>query len=243
MRAWLRDPLGQFLLAGLLIFGLHSLRNPAPSTFVPNGLDAKAQRRWQDQQALLAEARRLGLDQNDSLIDRQLEQKMRRLITLRAQPAQVSDAELQTYLEQHAHRYREPDRYHAEQIWVRRRQVANAAQAQQWLNAAVPGDQARSLAASSAAPLQQETWPGWTFAQLRKRHGEAVAEALRAAAPAGDWSPVIQSGLGWHRLRLQRIEPGALPALQEIRARVEADWRAALAEQALQDWLAHQRDD
>jgi hypothetical protein len=246
MMGWLRDPLLQFLLAGVVIFGLQTLLHPPQQPSAPAELGPEARRRWQEQQALLAEARRLGLDHNDSLIDRQLEQKMRRLISLRAQPVTVTKAELQAYLEQHAERYREADRYHADQVWVRRSQAHNSTEAQPLLDQAIRSVQANTdLPADLPAltPVHLEHWPGLTAQQVRKRYGEAMADALRQTPANGVWSPLIHSGLGWHRLRLQRVDAGTLPPLDQIRARVEADWRAALAEQALHSWLAQRQHD
>lgn len=240
MSAWLRDPLLQFFLAGLLIFGLQGLLNPRPSPHAPPELDAEGQRRWQEQQALLAEARRLGLDRNDSLIERQLEQKMRRLIRLRAQPTQVSDATLQSFLDANAASYQEPDRIWADHLWLRRSQVANAAAAQQLL-AGQTVDEAVTPAAAPS-PLQQEHWDGLSRAQIRSRYGQTLAEAVDKLVAEGPWSPVVAGGLGWHRVRVQTIEPGQRPRLEDIRDRVEADWRDALAEEAMRKWLARRID-
>ncbi|HPU16287.1 MAG TPA: peptidyl-prolyl cis-trans isomerase, partial [Polymorphobacter sp.] len=52
----------------------------------------------------------------------------------------------------------------------------------------------------------------------------------------------VESGLGWHLVRLRKVEPGATPTLEMVRQRVENDWRAdnrrraeAAAYQALLD--------
>jgi hypothetical protein len=56
--------------------------------------------------------------------------------------------------------------------------------------------------------------------------GPDFAHALEGLPPSKNWRGPIESALGWHLVRLSAKEPGVLPPLSAIRARVENDWRA-----------------
>jgi hypothetical protein len=56
--------------------------------------------------------------------------------------------------------------------------------------------------------------------------GPDFAHALEGMARGKAWQGPIESALGWHLVRLSTKEPGVLPPLASIRARVEDDWRA-----------------
>jgi parvulin-like peptidyl-prolyl isomerase len=39
------------------------------------------------------------------------------------------------------------------------------------------------------------------------------------------WSAPIRSSFGWHVVRVDERRPGGAPMLEQVRARVERDWR------------------
>jgi peptidyl-prolyl cis-trans isomerase C len=65
-------------------------------------------------------------------------------------------------------------------------------------------------------------------AQIEKQFGSKFVEGL-AKAKQGAWSEAIESGFGYHLIRVRAVEAGSRPRLADVRQRVENDWRAATA--------------
>lgn len=76
-----------------------------------------------------------------------------------------------------------------------------------------------------------------TVTRVRGRLGDAVADGLDGA-PSGEWRGPFTTPLGTTvLLRVDERRPGVLPPLAEVRAAVEASWRAAGAPA----WMASRR--
>jgi hypothetical protein len=162
---WLREPLVHFLLIGAALFGIFALWGgpavPPPGQYqiiltpeIIQNLDlsfTRAARRpptpaehaglvdtYIREEILDREARALGLDLNDTLVRRQLSDKMEFYLQDTATPPQPTDAQLQDYLDQHAAEFRRPGGVHPTLIMDRPAVLAA------WLN-----DQ-RILAADAA---------------------------------------------------------------------------------------------
>jgi parvulin-like peptidyl-prolyl isomerase len=76
---------------------------------------------------------------------------------------------------------------------------------------------------------------------IAREFGDAFADSLRNL-PKGRWSGPVQSGFGWHAVRVRDVVASGTPPLSDIRQRVSNDWRAetqvareAAAYQALLD--------
>ncbi|MEW6269494.1 MAG: hypothetical protein AB1689_09390, partial [Thermodesulfobacteriota bacterium] len=136
-RAWLREPLVLFLLAGAALFLLHRLLHPV-------GGDARADRRivitpedlqqmsvawlaqgrpppspeemqslverWVRDEILFREAVALGLDRNDTIVKRRMVQKMEFLAEDLSDLSEPTPAQLEAFLRGNASRFRDPPR-------------------------------------------------------------------------------------------------------------------------------------
>ena len=60
--------------------------------------------------------------------------------------------------------------------------------------------------------------------EVERLFGREFAEALARQQP-GAWRGPLRSGYGLHLVKLERVLPGALPPLAEVRQQVERDWR------------------
>jgi hypothetical protein len=69
------------------------------------------------------------------------------------------------------------------------------------------------------------------------RNGDGFADSLRNL-PQGRWSGPVQSGFGWHAVRVRDVVAAGTPPLSEIRQRVSNDWRAKT--QATREAAAYQ---
>lgn len=228
----LHEPLLQFVLIGGLLFALDALLRTAPPDVIPlpAGMSDRQQQQYVDGQILLREARKRGLERGDSIIQRQLQQKMRNLIETQARIEPANEASLQAWLEQHPERYRQAARIDLEQIFIPRSQQADNPDLSSVL---------AQLQAAQPITLPVTSLPKTSHAALRKRYGLALADAAFAAN--AQWSGPVESGLGQHVLRITARHPGALPALQKIRPQVLKDWRSEQRQQAYRDTLQQLR--
>ena len=171
------------------------------------------------------EARRLGLDRDDTLIRRRLRQKLEFLVEDDAQSAPPTDAELQAWLDAHREAYRRDPDVGFRHVLVSRAR-ARPGRRGGCAGAAGPPDRARpsSRHHGHGRPLAND--PGRDRDNVPARYRGAVRRAIRqcrgrpAAAPLG--------GPGGIRLRVASRSRHAahrwrLPALSEVRDDVVRD--------------------
>ena len=245
MRAWLREPLVHFLLAGLAVFAFSAWRGEAVD---PAGraieIDAAqvgvlAQRfvqTWRrapsaaeldglirdhiKEEVYYREALRLGLEADDAIIRRRLRAKMEYLATAQAETIAADDATLQRYLDGNAALYAVSAQFSFDQIYLG---DGNAVAAKAQL---ARGEDWQAVGAPISLPRSVEDADR---GQIAREFGEDFAGAL-AGVKAGDaWVGPVASGFGQHLLRVRAVTPGKAPALSQVRQRVENDWRAETA--------------
>ncbi|MBK6707304.1 MAG: peptidyl-prolyl cis-trans isomerase [Sphingomonadales bacterium] len=240
----LREPLVHFLLAGLAVFLFSAWRgeevDPASRTITideeqVSRLVASWQQTWQRPptpaeidglirdhikgEVYYREARRLGLDEDDTVIRRRLRAKMEYLAAAQVENVAADDATLQRWLDRHAARYAGDAVYSFDQIYLGQ---DDAAAGRVKAALAAGGDWSKlgatiSLPGSLQNALQSE---------IARDFGEGFAAAL-ADAKTGEWSGPIRSGFGQHLVRIRSVTTPEKPKLADVRQAVENDWRAA----------------
>ncbi|WP_417320656.1 peptidyl-prolyl cis-trans isomerase [Erythrobacter aureus] len=239
IRTLLRDPLAHFLLAGAAIWGALALIgdpvDPASRTIelsrerqagIALGFERMMGRpptdaemdaaiaRWVREEVLYREAMRLGVDQGDAVVRRRLATKMDELAGAEAEVVRPTDAVLERWLADNAERYAEGHAISFAQAFFPSEQTARDALG----GPAPPRGTAISLPRSADA---------MKMAEVEAVFGREFASGLSALSADETWQGPIRSGFGWHLVRLDRRTAGSVPALDEIRERVEADWRSA----------------
>ena len=76
--------------------------------------------------------------------------------------------------------------------------------------------------------------------QIASVFGTAFAQSLFQLKP-GVWQGPLESGLGWHLVFVESITPGQVPAFEEIRPDVEAEWVGAQRAEAKRKMFAAMR--
>jgi hypothetical protein len=243
------EPLAQFLLIGAGLFLLHAAvrsREPVGEIRVSQGqlasLAALHERAWMRppttkeleglmegwirEEAAEREARAMGLDRNDPVIRRRLRQKLEFLSEQRADQRQPSQADLQRWLRDHSDRYRREPAYTFAQVFLdssssaeppERRASALLAR----LNGAAPPDPA---GLGDPLLLLEPRFEGLPGREVERLFGREFAAALARLQP-GAWVGPLQSGYGEHLVKLERVVPGLVPPLAEVRQELERDWR------------------
>lgn len=266
LRRVLGEPLFHFLLLALVIIAVYMLAGPREeagdnritvSETRIEQLSAVFARTWQrpptaaelkgliddfvKEEIYVREARKLGLDADDTVIRRRLRLKMEFLSDAEAELTPPTDAELTAYLETHREKFATPARYSFDQVnfSADKRGAAAEADARRVLvalNSGSPPDPA-SVGDPTLLPFSVE---GADAAEISRGFGEEFAAAL-SSLPPGKWSGPVASGYGIHLVRLRAVTAGAPPALAEVRAEVLREWlherRQVLEEERLKSLL------
>jgi hypothetical protein len=252
MQTLWREPLTRFLLIGVLLFAADHLLHPSRLRFddevhrivvtasqqaaqsaafrSEHGREPQPQElqerldRWIDEQVLYREALALGLDRRDTIVQRQMTQKMRFLIENATLVPEPGTAELEAWLQQHPERYGHASTVNFQQVFLSRGRhgsdlAAEVARVQEKL-AAHP-DQFIGL----GDPLPSgQVITGADGDHLRREFGQTFAVAM-AEAPTGSWHGPLSSGLGAHLVRVITRGTFAAAPLAEVLPRVRVDWR------------------
>lgn len=241
-----RDPLFHFLLLGAVLFaahglwskyveradralivdtaeinrqaGLYAIENGRP----PNDAELNGIILAFVEEAVLArEARRLGLDHDDTVIRRRLAQKMR-LVADTTSVSEPTQDELTDWFETHRAHYVTPELRTVQHVFFsdegRSDPVADAASADMsdWTRVGDPFIIARQLGPVSRTRLQQD-------------YGGAFADAAFDQTLSGEepslWSDPVRSPFGVHRVRTTAVTLRVEPAFAAVIDAVREDWR------------------
>lgn len=252
VRRLLREPLVHFVLLGTLLFGGWAALGGggAPGAgeriVVTRGRIATLaelfERTWQrpptpgELQGLVddwvreeiayREALAMGLDRDDTIIRRRLRQKLEFVVGDLSPPAPPTDEVLDAFLTAHANDYRQDARVTFEHVFVSRDRHGERA-------AAVARDVLEQLDQGAAPatlgdPLDlPRRFERISAGDLARSFGQPFAAAV-VGATVGGWRGPVVSGFGLHLVRIEAIEPAAMPTLAEVRDQVARDWAAAL---------------
>jgi hypothetical protein len=249
MKRFLSEPLLHFFVLGSAVFALFAVFDTTPPVAAnqlviteddARRLAAEFEATWRRpptveeldfmigerlrEEVYVREALALGLDRDDTVIRRRLQLKMEFLTESGAAAVAPDEATLQAHLDAHQERFAEPELVAFEQILLHEGIGAEEAElVEARLNTGGdPGASARPTLLPPAFRLSPAQVVDGTF-------GSGFFEAL-GELPVGDWSGPVDSALGRHLVRVMERREARLPALAEIRDRVEMDWRAAFAE-------------
>lgn len=248
-RAWsrrlLRDPLLVFLLIGLAIFALDELLrgNDGRTVVVTAAHQGRLVERWQAQtgrspspselagliedhvreEILVREAKRLRLDEGDVIVRRRLAQKVSFLSEDMAAMEEPEESALKAYFEQHRQRYERPAVMSFSHIYFSpdKREDAGA-------------DARRALAEMDPEAWRKtgdpfmlgRTYAHTSLARVGRDFGERFAADLDELEVAPQWQGPLQSGYGFHLLRVDAKTPALGADFAAIAQRVAADFDA-----------------
>ena len=255
LKSFLREPLVHFLILGAALFALDAWLRP-PAALAPGGeivvsearvrnLAQNFARTWQRpptreeldglvetyirEEVMVREALAVGLDRDDAIIRRRLQQKMDFVSEQAAALAQPTDAELDAYLKANADAFRTEPRATFSQVYLdpARRGAALQADAKRLLDALNRGGaSADAAAAGDRLALLEPRYDDITQSELARLFGTEFAEAL-VKQPTGKWVGPIASGYGAHLVRVDTLQTGGSPSLDEVRPLVEREWTNA----------------
>lgn len=174
------------------------------------------------EEVLVREARKLGLDRNDSIIRERLAQKMTFVLEPPAAEQEPADAELAAFLERNREAYRKPPEVAFQQVYLSGDGDAHAARAAKTLQALRAGADPATLGDPILLPPETDLV---SIADVRRRFGPDFARAL-LRLPIGEWSGPVPSPYGSHLVRLSDRTSPEDPPLAAIREDVARDFDA-----------------
>ena len=262
MNKLLREPLVHFLMLGAALFALFSVvdkrSNPEPETIVVTRgqiehLATVFARTWQRppttkelegmirdfvrQEVYYREALARGLDHDDIVIRRRLEQKLEFVSADLAALTEPTDADLNEFLRTH------PDKFRVEQ---------HVSFHHVYLNPERHGESLRQDAAKLLMQLQAagrtanvatlgdpfllaHHFDAMPNSEIAKLFGEQFAGVLNHLRP-GEWEGPVASGYGAHLVLVSERTEGRVPALAEVRDAVRREWLNAQRQKANEDF-------
>lgn len=254
---WWQRPSLHFLVFGTVLFGLWSLREPEPPAeqvvVTPEvrerlANDFRRQRGreptsveldrvawdWALEEAQVREAVALGLANDDPVIRRRLVQKLGFLYEDLGAVEPLDDGALEAYRDEHAWRYAVDASLDLEHVFLGEQATREDAK-----QAAADAEAGREPAGSACAWSREQT--GKRRESVAAQFGPGFAAAVFEDTEQDTWF-AAESTVGWHLVRITDRDPGHMPELATIRARVEHDANQDAREHARQQaqrTLAH----
>ena len=261
----LRDPLVHFVVVAALVFGAHAVwqarsartdstilvsaseieRMAALYTSEAGALPGEADMAAMlsdhvRDEALAREARRLGLDRNDTIITRRLAQKMSFVVSDLQEDPSPTEQNLRNWHAAHPDRFTQPATLTFSHVYfspdVRGAKATTDAEvALARLNGANPSD-----SATLGDPFMlQRQYGDIPFRELARQFGGAFAESLSTLPVSDDWQGPVASAYGVHLVQITKSAPAKLSPFEEVAPEIRKDWleqtRRDANERAIQD--------
>ncbi len=176
-------------------------------------------------EALAREARRLGLDAGDTIVNRRLAQKMTFMVEDLAEETTPSEDVLRAWLDAHPDRFTDPQMATFSHVFfsVDLRGARADMDARIALSALNSG--AADWKGTGDAFMLQRTYGDLPIREAARIFGTEFAAALADLPVSDEWVGPVQSSLGLHLVRVTAASPARLRPFEEARDAVLADWR------------------
>ncbi len=168
------------------------------------------------------EALAMELGREDVIVRQRLVQKLRFLVEEVATAQAPSDEELRELFDQMSERFLEPERFSFSHVYFRNTREDARTDAQQSL------EQLQGAADKSPQQLGDPFMRRYHYAnqdkpQITESFGGAFAAQVSSLSP-GRWHGPFQSVYGWHLVKLSEKRDSYIPAFDQVRGSVMAEW-------------------
>jgi len=175
-----------------------------------------------EEEALMREAGRLGLGEDDTIIRRRLAQKMRFLIEDVDAPALPGEAELNKWFETNIDQFTRPEtrsfshiylspEQHGERIEADAQILLQATENQDWETLGDPF-------------MLKRAFRNLSGVEVSRLFGADFAKSI-FAAEGKNWQGPIESAFGLHLIRIDDLTAKVIPTLTDVRSQVETAWQ------------------
>jgi peptidyl-prolyl cis-trans isomerase C len=245
----LREPLLYFLLIGAALFIIYDLQNENVSNNkrivisevqvdhlitlweknrqrLPTQVELQGMIEQQiREEVMYREALAMGLDKNDRIVRRRLAQKVEFISADLATLVEPTDAELQDYLATNSEQFILPARINFEHVYINTSKHKNnvEAYAKRLLNELTQASSDVDINTIGDSLLLDQQYEKQTEHDVSRLFGESFASKL-FTLPAGNWQGPVQSGYGFHLVRINNKTENQQPELYTVRAKVRLEW-------------------
>ena len=163
------------------------------------------------------EAKRLGLDQNDTIVRRRMVQKLTFLTEDIATTDMPDEETLIDYYDQNIEKYRQPKRYSFQHRYFSsdRREDAKQDAEISLLNTKDLGDPF----------MLQKTYNKRSEREIADLFGREFSESIANLEPSQQWQGPVKSAYGFHTLLLESIQESYLKSYETVKERVLIDFQ------------------
>ena len=252
LKTILREPLVHFVFLGAALFLVFRLTGGAPaepagrivvSTAQVERLAGTFSRVWLRpptarelsglieteirEEVYSREAAAMGLDRDDTIIRRRLQQKLEFLSEDIAAKREPTEAELQAFFARHPEKFRGEARWTFRQVYVSRERRGAGADAEARrllasLRAQGPAANLERLGDRISLPAELT---GASESDVARTFGAGFTDKL-APLRIGEWAGPIESGFGLHIVLVRERAAGETPAFASARPAVLREWSA-----------------
>lgn len=260
MKRFLREPLLHFVVLGVALFvaygAINGSRSGKEEIVVTAGqvehLATGFTRSWRRppsadelgdlvrnyvrEEVYYRQAKEMGLDRDDPIIRRRLQQKLEFVSEDVAAQAEPSESDLSALLRSQPEKFRVGRSHTFTHVYLNPdRHVGNlAADADRLLLELKKGGATADTLALGDRFLLEAKFEALPDSEVAKLFGTAFSNRL-AEMPVGKWRGPLQSGYGLHLVFVQQRTDGRVPALGEVREAVIKEWKETQRKKANED--------
>ena len=180
------------------------------------------------------EAKRLGLDQNDTIVRRRMVQKLTFLTEDIATTDMPDEETLKDHYDQNIEKYRQPKRYSFQHRYFSsdRRKDAKQDAEISLLNTKDLGDPF----------MLQKTYNKRSEREIADLFGREFSESIANLEPSKQWQGPVKSAYGFHTLLLESIQESYLKGYETVKERVLIDFQQETRRTANEQYLLDLRN-
>ncbi len=246
MQKLLKEPLVHFLIIGLAIFGIYKLTNSdkqsediitidqAEVDYLTSVWESQWNRKPNEEELAAIidkyikeelyykEALALNLDHNDVIVKRRMAQKMQNVASdLSKFMDPATDEQLRKYYEEHPDKFTRSSEFAFEQVLFTPNEHNVELEIQEELRALKNGE---DIPDNRKYKLSvKNNWSLTPTQKLDYNFGMGFAESLEDL-PLNEWTGPINSGFGYHLVKINDKSPGAIVPFEEIKEYVKQEY-------------------
>lgn len=170
------------------------------------------------------EAMAMGLDRDDTIIRRRLQQKLEFLSENVTDLTQPTDEELRAFLQNHPDRFRSQRRFSFHQVYLslERHRDSLAGDAAELLRQLKRSGKSFDILTLGDPSLLEPRFANVEATEVAKQFGEKFASALNDL-PLGEWQGPVESSYGIHLVFVDERTERRSPALEDVREAVRRE--------------------
>ena len=254
----LREPLVHFLMLGAGLFVLFSaVGGSAPEraeeiSISPGRVNHLAEvwsKTWQrpptpqeleglieehvKEEVYYREALAMGLDRDDTIVRRRLQQKLEFLMNDLADAVEPTEEELSNYLRDRPDQFRSAPRVSFNQVYLNRDRRGSVAlkDAEKLLSVLEQQGEEADTASLGDSSLLEKDYNLIQTTEVAKLFGGAFAEHV-AELPLGRWAGPVESGYGLHLVHVRERLESELPDFENVREAVRREFLFARSQES-----------